>query len=108
MILTFTHGYPHPSQATTEAESEAESLAAAGHQFIIRGVASIQMLYTTTVQFQGRHQFEHAKTQTGWKVWDDHRMVLEVPASADDGYDQHPAHIIKGMAYCGMILGEDR
>ncbi len=102
MKLILTNGYPYPyPEGLTAEQNESIAQDAPGHRLEIDGVRHFEWLHTVTVEFTYMDQFNKALDLTGWEFYS--FRVLEAPTSVRDGYD-HPAIVVKDMAYCGFIL----
>jgi hypothetical protein len=104
LILQNGYPYPYPKHLTQQQEDDLAD-AAAGNRLEIAGVVCLQWLHSITVQFDPvGSAWTDAKNATGWEV--ESAFVLEAKTSTEDGYD-HPAIVVRNMAYCGFMLVAD-
>lgn len=105
MKLILQNGYPYPyPEGLTEVQQDEIAARAGDVKLVLQGVTHMQWLHTLTVEFENRPAFDVAQRMTGWMQWSP--MVLEAANSTADGYD-HPAIIVRNVAYCGFALTDE-
>lgn len=109
LILTNRYPFPFPPDLTAE-EQETVSNNATDHDLTLDGVIHFQWLHTLTVEFKDEGHLAEAVERTGWKPWGDDkdRFILEAATSRLDGYDSHPAVIVRNEAWCGAMIVADK
>jgi hypothetical protein len=108
LILTNRYPFPYPENISEE-HGDRLSNEATEYDLTIDGVIHFQWLHTLTVEFADEGAMAEAKERTGWEVWgsDPKRFILEAKTSRQDGYDNHPAIVVRNEAWCGAILKSD-
>lgn len=108
LILTNRYPYPYPENVSVEG-GERISSEATDYDLTLDGVIHVQQLHTLTVEFLDEGHMAEAVERTGWERWgtEPNRFILEAKTSKEDGYDNHPAIIVRNEAWCGLILKSD-